>query len=178
MRTRLVLVLVSLLLGGVPGFGRGSAVAESAIAGDGPSGGGDPVIAPAFVEKDIFGRHRVALDDYLGKVVLLNFWTTSCTPCREEARVLKFLQAAHAGQVVVIGVSVLSSSRDTERRYREYGLTYPVFYGSFELMEKYDKVAWIPTTFIIDRNGTIVAEVHGSRTREQYEAMLRPLLYP
>ncbi len=177
MRTRIVFGLVAILLGGVPAGARTSAVGE-AIDGGEPSPPGDPVLAPAFAEKDIFGRRTVALDDYLGKVVVLNFWAASCAPCREEARVLKFLQASHAGQIVVIGVSVLSSNRDTERLYRQYGLTYPVFYGSFELMEKYGRVARIPTTFIIDRNGTIVAEVRGSRTREQYESMLKPLLYP
>ncbi len=178
MRREIVSGLLLLLLGGVPGGGRASTLAEGAVDGSDPARASDPVFAPAFAEKDIFGRRTVALDDYLGKVVVLNFWAASCEPCREEMRALKFLQASHAGQLVVIGVSVLSSDRDTERIYRQYGLTYPVFYGSFELMEKYGRVARIPTTFIIDRNGTIVTEVRGSRTREQFESMLRPLLYP
>jgi len=175
-RTGIGFGLASLLLAADSGSGQTLAATENAIESYGSSQGEGRSPAPAFVERDIYGKRRVALRDYLGKVVMLNFWGTWCRPCREEIPALKAIQARHKGQVAVIGVSVFSSEHDTRRFCKEYGITYPVFYGSFELMEKYDKVAVIPTTFIVDREGAIASKVVGSRTREQYEEMLEPLL--
>ena len=76
----------------------------------------------------------------------------------------------------MIGASVFCSNSDTERFYRQYDLNYPVFYGSWELMGKYGKLSAIPTTFIIDRQGKVIARVIGSRSLVEYETILQPLL--
>ncbi|HVO17743.1 MAG TPA: TlpA disulfide reductase family protein [Anaeromyxobacter sp.] len=178
LRASVLVGLASLLLAGKPGGGQLPAAIGNAVETDGSSRASGREPAPAFAEKDIHGKRTVALKDYLGKVVMLNFWGTWCGPCREEVPALKAIQARHKGQVVVIGVSVFSSEHDTRRFCKEYGIDYPVVYGSFDLMEKYDKVAVIPTTFLVDREGAIAAKVVGSRTREQYEEMLEPLLNP
>jgi thiol-disulfide isomerase/thioredoxin len=132
--------------------------------------------APGFSEKDIFGKRTIALQSYRGKVVILNFWATWCSPCLEEVPALAALHASHQGQVAVIGASVFSSDDATEKFVKEHGIRYPVFYGSYDLMEKYDRVAMMPTTFIIDKHGEIAVRVIGARTREQYEDLIRPLL--
>ena len=175
-RTSITFGLASLLLVRGPCAGQAPAAAEDTQESSSSSQAIARRLAPTFAEKDIYGRRTVALKDYLGKIVMLNFWGTWCGPCREEIPALKVIEAQHKGQVAVIGVSVFSSDQDTRQFYKKYGITYPVFYGSFDLMEKYDKVAVIPTTFIVDRKGTIAAKVVGSRTREQYEKILKPLL--
>jgi thiol-disulfide isomerase/thioredoxin len=134
--------------------------------------------APGFSEKDIFGRATIALRSYRGKVVLLNFWATWCLPCRGEIPALEELHGSHDGKVVVIGASVFSSARDTEAFFRDHRVNYPMFYGSYALMEKYDRVATIPTTFVIDQKGEIAAKVVGARSREEYEDLVSPLLEP
>ena len=165
-------LVVSLMLAADPGAGRAAEDAPSGAA----SQAKQPTPAPAFTEKDIFAKKTIALKKYLGKVVLLNFWATWCGPCKQEIPALMEIQASHDGQVAVLGVAVFSSDDDTERYTKDHRITYPVFYGSFDLMEKYDRVRTIPTTFIIDRKGAIAAKVVGARTREQYEALLEPLL--
>jgi peroxiredoxin len=132
--------------------------------------------APAFSEPDIHGRSTIALKDLAGKVVVLNFWATWCPPCKEEIPALKALQAAHKDKLVVVGVSVFSSETATDLFEAEYKITYPMIFGSYELMEKYGRVRTIPSTFLIDKNGVIAADVIGSRTQAEYEAMLKPLL--
>jgi len=134
------------------------------------------VRAPAFAEKDIFGKETASLEKYRGKVVLLNFWATWCPPCRKETPVLESLQKSYWKQLTVIGVSVYCSYADTEEFYRDFKIPYPMIYGSYELMGLYGKVASIPTTFLIDKKGQIAAKVVGSRSRDQYEEILRPLL--
>jgi len=132
--------------------------------------------APVFIENDIFGKAAVTLNSYRGEVVVLNFWATWCPPCRAEIPALESLQASHKGKMMVIGVSVYSSNRDTEQFYSEDKVNYPMIYGSYELMAKYGRVETIPTTFLIDKKGRIAATIIGSRSAGQYEEMLKPLL--
>ena len=161
------------LLGG-PGSGQVLAAEGTAIASAGPSAALSP--APDFSEKDIFGNRTIALKDYRGKVVVLNFWATWCPPCREEIPALKELESAHKGRVAVIGVSVFCSESSTEQFYKDYAVNYPMFYGFYMLLDAYGRVRSIPTTFIINQKGEIAVKVVGSRTREQYEELLKPLL--
>ncbi len=132
--------------------------------------------APGFSEKDIFGRDTIDLRNYRGKVVILNFWATWCPPCREEIPALEAIQRAYGKDVAVIGVSVYCSSASTELFYAEYKINYPMIYGSYELMGEYGRVAAIPTTFVITRDGKIADRVQGARSQGEYEAMLKPLL--
>jgi thiol-disulfide isomerase/thioredoxin len=104
-------------------------------------------VAPDISEHDIFGNHTIALNDYRGKVVILNFWATWCPPCREEIPALETLQNKYKGSLTVIGVSVFCSNTETEAFYRDYRINYPVFYGFYELMGKYSKVASGVTPF-------------------------------
>jgi cytochrome c biogenesis protein CcmG, thiol:disulfide interchange protein DsbE len=129
-----------------------------------------------FSEKDIFRKSTVALNHFNGKVVMLNFWATWCPPCRKEIPALEAIEKAHSGTLEVIGVSVFCSTSSTEQFYREMAINYPMIYGSFDLMDKYWQVSTIPTTFLIDKEGLVAARIIGSRTQQQYEEMLAPLL--
>jgi thiol-disulfide isomerase/thioredoxin len=164
-------ILGLLLLQAIPGAAR-AAGAQA----DGPRPPARLRPAPGFSEKDVSGRRTIVLRQFRGKVVLLNFWATWCPPCLDELPVLEALHGSHGGRVVVIGASVYSSDHATEAVLKERRVRYPVLYGSYELMEKYDRVATIPTTFVIDARGRIAAKVLGARSREQYESLLVPLL--
>lgn len=87
-----------------------------------PSDDASPVgRAPTFTTFDLGGR-RVALTDYRGRVVLLNFWASWCIPCRSE---FPLLRDVHGGDVTVLGV-VFDDSRAAARRFmRERGATWP-----------------------------------------------------
>ena len=135
----------------------------------------DPALAPDFTENDIHSG-IVSLNNYRGKVVLLNFWGPWCPPCRAEVPALEKLQDAFRDKLVVIGATVFSAEAPVEQFYRDYKINYPLIWGSYDLMDKYGKVSVFPTTVIIDRNGLIADTVRGARSREQFEAMVRPLL--
>ena len=157
-----VLGLTAFQVLGNAGSGQVLAAEGTVIASAEPSGSTALDAAPGFSEKDIFGSRTITLKDYLGKVVVLNFWATWCPPCRQEIPALKEIQAAHNGRVAVIGVSVFCSESDTEQFYKDYGITYPIFYGFYTLLDAYGRVRSIPTTFIINRRGEIAARVVGS----------------
>jgi cytochrome c biogenesis protein CcmG/thiol:disulfide interchange protein DsbE len=151
----------------------GGAFAQSA--GSTPGRIGTVTMAPEFVERDITNMETISLKAYRGKVVMLNFWGPWCPPCRLEVPDLKRLQAAHKDTLVIIGAAVFSSNDIVERFYNDFTINYPVFYGSFDLMDKYGQVSSFPTTILIDREGAIAGRVVGARTRDQYEEMLKPL---
>ncbi len=132
--------------------------------------------APDFSETDIFGRQTIDLRAFRGKMVLLTFWASSCELCKEEIPAFTALEAAHGDGLVVLGASVFSSAAATELFYVEYHLNFPMFYGSYDLMGRYGKVAFIPTTFLIDREGKVAAGIVGTRTQREYEELLKPFL--
>ena len=97
-----------------------------------------------------------------GKVVVLNFWASWCEPCQVEAPLLENAQrqlARHGG--TVLGVTYKDVTGDSERFVREYHLSYTNLRdagGTFAAAYGTDQ---LPETFIIDRQGRIVAISRG-----------------
>src|SRR5262245_41812785 len=104
--------------------------------------------------RDTAGR-MVSLDDYRGKVVLLNFWATWCPPCRAETPDLVALQAKYADAgLQIIGVTVPPFTRSKVRSYtRAARINFPVVYGTKTLLSRFSDSPTLPLTVVIDREG-------------------------
>lgn len=119
------------------------------------------------------------LDAYRGKVVLLNFWATWCAPCLEEIPALNQLQERYADDgFVVLSISdedpeTLKAFEaqlplDTESVYVDFGAELPVpFRGAFDIR---------PTSFIVDRDGTVRRYILGNRPYDFFETAIQPYL--
>jgi thiol-disulfide isomerase/thioredoxin len=66
-------------------------------------------VAPVYLGNGIDGK-KVSLEDYKGKVVVISFWATWCSPCRQELPVLERIQIAGKGQIQVVAINI--ESRD------------------------------------------------------------------
>lgn len=145
------------------------------MAGDYPSSA--PIFAATFGDLD--GK-PVALADFKGKPLVLNFWATWCPPCRKEIPDLVEIQNQYGERgVAIIGVAVEEKTRIPEF-VRDNKINYLVLLGreqGIELLQALgNRSAGLPYTVVIDRQGDIVFVKRGALTRERLEQVLLPLL--
>ena len=113
--------------------------------------------APDFTLYTLDGE-EVRLSDYLGKVVIIDFWATWCAPCRRGIPDFVSIQNEFKDDLVVIGISLdQPSTQDQLIPFIEYfDINYPVVLGNMEVSVAYGNIQAIPTSFIIDQEGNII----------------------
>jgi thiol-disulfide isomerase/thioredoxin len=88
-----------------------------------------------------------------GKVVVLNFWATWCSPCVEEVPMLNRLAEERAGQVVVLGVNYKEASWTVDSFRNEHEIRYPLLLDKSGTLFKHWTNGVMPTTVLIGRDG-------------------------
>jgi thiol-disulfide isomerase/thioredoxin len=110
---------------------------------------------PQLALQDLEGRPH-ALEDYRGKVVLINFWATWCDPCRAEMPALNKLRASLAGQpFAVLAVNLAESEPRIRRFMEEVPLGFPVLLDRDSGAAKAWKARVLPVSFVVDAEGRI-----------------------
>ncbi len=136
----------------------------------------NPDPAPTFQLKDLEGKD-LKLQDYRGKVILLNFWATWCGPCRAEIPSLIELQNHYKDRLQVIGLAVDEEDENYVRKFAaSEGINYPVAIGTVDIRIAYGGVAALPTVFVINPEGAIVQKHVGLFNPRLYETEVRALL--
>ncbi len=113
-----------------------------------------------------------------GRVTLLNFWATWCPPCKREMPSIERLNALMRGENFAIAAISTGESPETVRSFiTSKGYTFPVYLdGDGNLGGSYASQG-IPTTYIVDKTGRIIAGIVGSREYDDPElvAILKEL---
>ncbi len=120
------------------------------------------------------------LNQYKGKIIVLNFWATWCPPCREEMPELSELHTKYKNNnVVVLGVAIDELGLVKEFA-RATPVSYPLLAAENDGMELADNLGndkgVLPYTVIINTDGTVVNTYFGRINKTLLEAALRPLL--
>ncbi|RCK78058.1 MAG: Thiol:disulfide interchange protein [Candidatus Ozemobacter sibiricus] len=132
--------------------------------------------APTFTLPTPDGK-TVSLDQYKGQIVLLDFWAILCPPCRAE--IPGFIDITNKYKdkgVVVLGLSLDKEAGKLRRFVEENKINYPILMATKEVQMAYGNVQAIPTTFLLDRNHTIVKKHVGFTEQAVFEADLDELL--
>jgi len=112
--------------------------------------------APDFIVYDLRGKSH-HLSDYRGKVVLLDFWATTCGPCRKMTPDLRRIHKRFAGDgFIMLGLSRDRESKALQRYMRKNDIPWPMIWLGREkvLRRKYD-ISMLPLTVLIDREGIV-----------------------
>ncbi len=132
--------------------------------------------APDFSLKTFDGK-TIALSDYKGKVVLVNFWAVWCPPCLHEMPDLEKLNNKYnAKGLQVLGLTVSSKEKKIPGKIKSTGVSYPVLINADKLVAVYGPFGAIPQSFIIDRKGYIVKQITGALSFKEFEAEIKKLL--
>lgn len=120
------------------------------------------------------------LDEWRGRVLVVNFWATWCAPCREEIPIFVRLQeryGAHGLQFVGIAIDQPDKVADFAR---EFGINYPLLLGGLETMGLVrlagNRAGILPYTLVLDRAGTLVSRELGGLKEARLDSLVRPLL--
>lgn len=135
-------------------------------------------IAPDFTLRSSLGKN-LKLSEYRGQVIMINFWASWCSPCRQEMPELNRLYAQYqrAG-FVLLGVNIDDNPKAAQELIVQLGVRFPVLFDSAKLVSGRYDIDAMPSTLLIDRDGK-VRYLHRGYQRgveKEYEVKLRELL--
>lgn len=149
-------------------------------------GSGETLACPAnakpanlnFTMKDVAGKD-VALSQFKGKVLVLDFWATWCGPCKIEIpHFIEFQDKYGKDGLQIVGISVDDTADKLEPYARKMGMNYPVLQGlgHDEVQDAYGPIVGIPVSVMISRDGRVCATHTGLTGKDVFEREIKALL--
>jgi len=145
-----------------------------------PPGGPGVALALTRLELPDLQGKRSTLQQWRGKVMVVNFWATWCPPCREEIPGLIQIDRKFASNgVQVVGIAV-DQPEKANKYATEIGIRYPVLVAGIEVMDIArqlgNRSGALPFTVVLDRSGNVVKTHLGILSEADLATLLRPLL--
>ena len=139
----------------------------------------EKVKAQNFSLKDLNGN-EVQLEDFRGKVIFLNFWTTWCPACLVEMPSMEKLYREFENKDFTILAVDMQEDSETVRKFKaKFKLSFPILLDTDGVVASYYGVRAIPATYLIDRMGYLYAAAMGARDwgGENAFLLIKHLLY-
>jgi thiol-disulfide isomerase/thioredoxin len=128
--------------------------------------------ADGFKVVDTDGKTHT-LAGYKGKWVLVNYWATWCPPCLEEIPDLVALHENKQNNLVVIGVALdFRSAKQVTEFADGLMVNYPIVLGNPQIVNQIGPVQGLPTTYLYNPEGKLVAQQVGPITRAAVESYI------
>lgn len=130
--------------------------------------------APDFELKDMKGN-RWSLRELRNKIVVLNFWFTTCSPCIQEMPELNKLVQAYSNKNVVFLALTDNSKEQVKKFLLKRSFSYTPLLDSHDVDEKYKVYSW-PTSIVIDKSGYVKTIVNSNpKIREELESVINAI---
>lgn len=115
---------------------------------------------PSFKARTIDGSKSVALEDYRGKVVLLDFWASWCPPCLKSLPKYNDLRREiGTSNFEIVAINVDENTDDARKFLQKHPVSYPIAKDPKGILPGVFGVKAMPTSYLIDKNG-VVQYVH------------------
>jgi thiol-disulfide isomerase/thioredoxin len=137
------------------------------------------LIASIFVISNSSGDTSFDLQQYRGKVVILDFWASWCVPCRRSFPWMNEMQEKYGVQgLVIVGVNLDAEPELAQAFLDEFPANFQIVEGSNGALAKEFDVIAMPSSYVIDRNGDVVERHLGFKVRRQdeYESLIQTVL--
>lgn len=172
--TKIKIALVIVVLAGLLGLAYFAVPQKNGAV---PAISASPVFAASFKDMD---DKLQPMEQWRGKVMVLNFWAPWCPPCREEMPDFIKLQEQYRDRgLVIVGVA-LDEKLKVHAFADDIGVNYPILLGEMDAIELAKKLGnrlgGLPFTVVIDRKGDVVSSAVGGVTRARLEKEIAPLL--
>ncbi len=132
--------------------------------------------APAL-DLTVLDGAPVSLSDLEGSVVLVNLWATWCLPCREEMPVLQEFYRTHQEDGFVLVAINQEESADMVRQFaNDHDLSFPMWLDPQYLAQREFHTTYLPSSYVIDRTGTVRLLWIGGISRENLDVYVPPLI--
>ena len=127
-------------------------------------------MAPRFSLRNLKGNME-GLDDHLGKVIVVNFWATWCVPCVKEMPSFENLYRRYRSQgLTLLAVSLDKGDSSKVQEFADkHKLSFTILLDTKGVAEKLYPSFSIPFTYVIDKQGRVVARVDGAKNWESSE---------
>jgi len=133
----------------------------------------DAVVGKQLPDVDVtdLDGNTIALHSFIGSPIILNFWYSTCEPCRRE--IPAFAQAQQTNSdVQFIGLNMNDTPEMARAFGEKYGINYPIVFDQSGTVIRKLGVATAPSTLFIDSNGNIVDQVAGEISSDKLASLI------
>lgn len=120
------------------------------------------------------------LSVYRDKVVIVDFWASWCVPCRRSFPWLNDMQKKYGDDgLVVVGVNMDASADDAQAFLRDYPASFEIIFDPDGVLARQFDVSAMPSSYVVDRKGEIVANHLGFKVKmqDEYETIIRETIF-
>jgi thiol-disulfide isomerase/thioredoxin len=133
----------------------------------------DPVVGRQLPDVDVtdLDGNTIALQSFVGSPIILNFWYSTCEPCRREIPAFAQAQQVNAG-IQFIGLNMNDSPEIAKAFGEQYGINYPIVFDQSGTVVRELGIVTAPSTLFIDGAGNIVDQVAGEMSSDKLASLI------